>query len=416
MEPDRSPADRLCERIDASPTPYHAVSTAARLLTEAGFVDMSDSGVDGQRRGYVCRGGSLVAWGVGQQSSVRVIGAHTDSPNLRVNPTPDHVSADLALLNVEVYGGALINSWLDRDLGVAGRLVVRAGTGAATESVLFRVDDPLLRIPQLAIHLDRDVNSKGLLLNPQDHLRPVWSPESDDESGFVGVMARAADVPEEDVLAWDAMVFDLQESRRIGVDGCFVSAPRLDNLCSSFSAVQALIESTATIAPPTSRPVVCLYDHEEVGSTSSTGADGVLLQRVLTQLGADDPDGSLCLSADMAHATHPNYVDRHEPDHQVAMNAGPVVKVNANQRYASDAETIAAFRLACEAANVDVQTFVSRNDMPCGSTIGPVTAARLGIPTVDVGIAQLAMHSAREMCGADDVGHYEAVMSAFFHG
>lgn len=415
MEPDRSAADRLCVRIDASPTPYHATETAAALLVESGFEDRSDTGVDAARSGFVRRGGALVAWGAGQSDSVRVIGAHTDSPNLRINPAPDHKSAGLAQLNVEVYGGALLNSWLDRDLGMAGRLVVRHGRD--TDTVLFRSDEPLWRIPQLAIHLDREVNAKGLLLNPQDHLRPVGASAQDAE-GFVAVASAAAGVDPEDVLAWDAMLFDVQPSRRIGAGGEFVSAPRLDNLCSSFSALQALISVQAADSPSRSVPVVCLYDHEEIGSTSATGADGVMLARVLERLGADDVsmDRSMCLSADMAHATHPNYVDRHEPDHNIAMNSGPVVKINANQRYASDAETVAAFRLACDRAGVEMQSFVSRNDMPCGSTIGPVTSARLGIPTVDVGIGQLAMHSAREMCGADDIAAYEAVMAAFLHG
>lgn len=414
MQPDRSAADRLCTRIDASPTPYHAVDTAAGLLVEAGFDEFTASTIDGSRPGFFRRGGSLVSWGTAPGTSVRVIGAHTDSPNLRVNPKPDHTSAALSQVNVEVYGGVLLNSWLDRDLGVAGRLVVRDGSG--TDTVLFRIDEPGWRIPQLAIHLDRDVNTKGLLLNPQDHLRPIGGIAGDTEA-FLDTVATAAGVDADDVLAWDAMFFDVQPSRRVGESGAFVSAPRLDNLCSSFAAVAALIAATSAGAPPASRPVVCLYDHEEVGSTTATGADGVMLARVLAALGADGLDhGSMCLSADMAHATHPNYADRHEPDHPVAMNGGPVVKVNANQRYASDAETVAAFRLACDSAGVEMQSFVSRNDMPCGSTIGPVTAARLGIPTVDVGIAQLAMHSAREMCGADDVGAYEAVMAAFLHG
>lgn len=421
MDTDRADADRLCRLIDASPTPYHAAATAAGELEAAGFVEITGDGDWGDGAGFIRRGGSLVAWGAAHRSSrFRVIGAHTDSPNLRINPTPDHESVGLRQFNVEVYGGTLLNTWLDRDLGVAGRAVVRADGG--TDTRVFRLDEPVLRIAQLAIHLDRDVNSKGLQLNPQDHLRPFWT-DLDDETGFVDLVAAAIDADPDDVLSWDAMVFDINPSRRIGAGGAFVSAPRLDNLCSSFCAVDALISTGQAPSPPDARPVVCLYDHEEVGSTSTTGADGTLLARVLERLvdGGiaelhDAAARSVCLSADMAHATHPNYVDRHEPDHRIEMNGGPVVKVNASQRYASDAETTATFRLACDAAGVPMQTFVSRNDMPCGSTIGPVTSARLGMPTVDVGIGQLAMHSAREICGADDVTHYRAAMTAFLHG
>ncbi len=424
MEPDRTVADELCKLIDGSPSPFHAVETAGRRLTEAGFVSQSlTETFTGSGGRFVSSGGSLIAWRqpAAAPRAFRVIGAHTDSPNLRVKPRPDHVSAGVRQLGVEVYGGALQNSWLDRDLGLSGRVMVRSDGGPVAR--LFRIDEPLLRVPQLAIHLDREINDKGLQLNPQTHLAPMWDLESDrgTEDGFVDTVAAVLGISADEILSWDAMVHDLTPSRRTGRNGVFVSAPRLDNLCSSFAALGALLATPDTDTDVV--PLICLYDHEEVGSTSATGADSQLLvgvlERIVASAGGARDDllrslaGSVCLSADMAHATHPNYVDRHEPDHHIALNGGPVVKVNASQRYASDAASVAVYLQACDDAGVPTQHFVGKNDIPCGSTIGPTTAARLGISTVDVGIAQLAMHSARELCGADDPSWYQASMRSF---
>lgn len=426
-------ADELCSLIDRSPSPFHAVETAHEMLSAAGFteLDLSSRWSGGPGLRMVRRGGSLLAWRQppGRPDRFRIVGAHTDSPNLRVKPRPDHVTAHFRQLGVEIYGGALLNSWLDRDLGLSGRIVVRGDGGPRTH--LFRIDDPVLRVPQLAIHLDREIGEKGLQLNAQTHMAPVWDLDTDrgTEADFVTTIAAAAGVDPGQVLSWDAMVHDLTPSRRTGRDGVFVSAPRLDNLCSSFAGVLGLIDAVgdadeAGDAPVV--PVVCLYDHEEVGSTSATGADSTLLVSVLERIVAtadgtrDDLHAALAasvgLSADMAHATHPNYTDRHEPEHHVTLNEGPVVKSNANQRYASDAESVATYLQACDDAGVPTQHFVGRADLPCGSTIGPVTAARLGISTVDVGIAQLAMHSARELCGADDPSWYRASMASFLGG
>jgi len=424
--PDRTVADALCRFIDDSPSPYHAVATSAALLDAAGFteVDPGEPLPGGPGGRYVRRGGSITAW---RQPSdpvrgYRIVGAHTDSPNLRIKPRPDRVGAGFRQLGVEVYGGALLNSWLDRDLGLSGRVSVRGAGGP--EVRLLRVDDPILRVPQLAIHLDREIGTEGLKLNPQQHLPPVWDLDGElgSAASFTAFVAARLDVAADDVLAWDVMVHDLSPSRRTGIDGVFVSAPRLDNLCSSYAGLRGLLATEDAAVTP----VVCLYDHEEVGSTSSTGADSALLATLLERIAlasGADRDGfhaaltrSLCVSADMAHATHPNYADRHEPDHHVAIGGGPVVKVNANQRYASDAESIGVLLQHCGDAGIPTQRFVTRTDLPCGSTIGPITAARLGIPTVDVGIAQLAMHSARELCGADDVDWYVRTMTAVLRG
>ncbi len=424
MEPDRTVADELCSLIDRSPSPYHAVAVAADRLTASGFGSQTmRQTFEGDGGRFVSSAGSLIAWRQPSQPprAFRIIGAHTDSPNLRIKPRPDHSSVGVRQLGVEVYGGALLNSWLDRDLGLSGRVMLRSADGPTAR--LFRIDEPLLRVPQLAIHLDREISDKGLQLNAQTHLSPMWDLDDDNGSdvGFAETIAATLGIEPGEILSWDAMVHDLTPSRRTGRGGVFVSAPRLDNLCSSFTALQALLDTGDDEGEVV--PVICLYDHEEVGSTSATGADSQMLvgvlERIVSAAGGARDDlltalaGSVCLSADMAHATHPNYADRHEPDHHIALNEGPVVKVNVNQRYASDAASVAVYLQACDDAGVPTQHFVGKNDLPCGSTIGPTTAARLGISTVDVGIAQLAMHSARELCGADDPSWYQASMHAF---
>lgn len=425
-------AERVAELIDASPTPYHAVDSAAAMLATAGG-RVPEAAAEAASPGlwYTADGGSLSAWhigaGHGPRSGLRVVGAHTDSPNLRLKAQPDRDAGGYRRLGVEVYGGVLLNSWLDRDLGVAGRLAVRDGAGGVT-SRLVCIDEPLLRIPQLAIHLDRDVNEKGLALNRQQHLSPIWGLDpapASDGSAFMALMAAAAGTDPGDVLGHDLMAYDLAGARLVGAGGSMLSSARIDNLVSCFAALAALAAVAGGSAGPRIA-AVCLFDHEEVGSVSSTGAASPRLHHLLDLLaagfdaGADDiaasRTDSVVLSADGAHATHPNYPERHDAEHPVALNGGPVLKTNANQRYATDALTGAAFRLACERADVPVQHFVSRSDMPCGSTIGPITAGRLGVGTVDAGCAQLAMHSARELCGAHDIGWFQAATEQFLLG
>lgn len=416
--------------LDASPSPYHAVSEAVGRLTAAGFtpLDLGDAWTAGAGSFLVERGGSLVAWTIpdGAPPAVpfRIIGAHTDSPNLRIKPRPDSGRAGWRQLGVEVYGGALLNSWLDRDLGLSGRVSVRHGDGVGEHLVL--IDRPLLRVPQLAIHLDRDVTSKGLLLNAQQHLAPVWGIGQPDEDGFRRFLASELGLDPADVLAWDVMTHDITPAAFLGQQSELIASGRLDNLCSCWAAVRAIIdagEQPPDDDSPSVATAICLYDHEEVGSQSATGAGspllGSVLERIVATHGGDRSDflrsmaGSMCASADGAHATHPNYSERHEPEHWIAVNGGPVIKVNANQRYATDGSTDAEFALACERAEVPVQRFVIRTDLPCGSTIGPITATRLGIRTVDVGVAQLSMHSARELCGAEDPALFVRALGAF---
>lgn len=416
----------MCEFIDASPSPFHVCATAAQRLRDAGFTELAEtdswpatasgeSGLSG--RFFTVRAGSLVAWNTERTEPAapfRVVGGHTDSPNLRVKQHPDRVVAGWQVVALQPYGGAWLNSWLDRDLGISGRLSVRRGP--TIEHLLVRVDDPILRVPQLAIHLSED--RKGVSPDPQRHVNAVWG-LGERPGSFLRFVAERAGVDERDVLGFDLMTHDLTPSAVTGADGEFVSAPRLDNQATCYAGLEGFLaaDSVGHI------PVLALFDHEEVGSTSDHGAQSELLPTVLERIvlaaGGTREDflrrlaGSMVASGDMAHATHPNYPDRHEPGHLIAVNAGPVLKVQPNLRYATDGRTAAAFALACDQAGVPLQRYEHRADLPCGSTIGPMTSARTGIPTVDVGAAQLAMHSAREFMGADDVAAYAAALRAF---
>lgn len=420
---------QLLEFIDRSPSPYHAAENAAGRLTDAGYrrYDPADEWTDLTGGGYVLDGGSLIAWWIPQDATARtpvaLVGAHTDSPNLRVKVRPDTGRAGWRQLGVDVYGGALVNSWLDRDLGLSGRVVTRSPEGLCTQ--LVKVDRPILRVPQLAIHLDREIVEKGLLLDKQAHLAPVWGLGEVDEGGFVRFLADELMVEPDEILHWDVMAHDLTPGTVLGASGEMIAAGRLDNLHSCFCAVEALIGAPTA---PSGGPVrfVALFDHEEIGSGSATGASSRALQatleRTVTARGGTTEDvhravaGSLCVSADMAHGVHPNYLDRHEPEHHVQLNGGPVIKHNANVRYATDAVTAARFTEACDRAGVPVQSYVHRSNLACGSTIGPITAARLGMDVVDVGSAQLSMHSARELAGADDPEMLVAALREVFVG
>jgi aspartyl aminopeptidase len=410
----------LLEFLARSPSPYHAAESVAAMLDEAGFRRVEIGGaIDGSPGGaYTIRGGAIVAWYIPDDPAPGfvVIGAHTDSPNLRVKPRPDTGAVGYRQLGVDVYGGALVNSWLDRDLGLSGRVALRSG-----EVRLVEVDRPVLRLPQLAIHLDRDVNERGVALDRQHHVVPVWGLGEVDDGGFAAFMAKELGVAFDDVVAWDVMTHDLTPPSLLGVDGELIASGRLDNLVSVWCGATALARrETSRIA------VLACFDHEEVGSETSTGAAspllGDILERVTAGRGGSRADhlasiaASLCVSADMAHAVHPNYLDRFEPSHHVHPNRGPVIKTNVGQRYATDAATAAEFVAACERADVPWQVYSHRSNMACGSTIGPITAMRLGIATVDVGNPMLSMHSAREMAGRDDPGYMVEAMTEVLRG
>ncbi len=410
--------------VDASPTPWHAVTEMTSRLAAAGFTVLDERDAwtvaPGDRR-FVVRGGSLVALVVGSapapEAGARIVGAHTDSPGFRVRPHHDVRQAGYRLVGVETYGGLLAHTWLDRELTVAGRLVLRDGA-----SVLARLPGAPLRLPSLAIHLDRGVRD-GLVLDPQRHLVPVWGADLASEPGLLEALAGAAGVDAADVVGHDLALADTQPAGVTGSDGTWVAATRLDNLAGCHSALSALLR--ADPAPHTQ--VFIANDHEEVGSTTATGARGPFLADVLARLvaatAAAAPDAqdlprtlarSRLVSSDMSHAVHPTRPERHESEHTPVLGGGPVLKVNANQSYATDALTGGWFTARCEEAGVPLQHFVSRGDLPCGSTIGPLTAARTGIATVDVGAPMLAMHSCRELTSAVDVTHMVAALRACY--
>lgn len=414
-------AQGLCDFIDASPSPFHVCQTVAQRLRTAGYRELAETAAwPGPGRYFVVRAGSLVAWNSegAPDKPFRIVGGHTDSPNLRVKQRPDRSIAGWNVVALEPYGGAWLNSWLDRDLGLSGRLSLRRNDFEnGVEHRLVRIDTPLLRVPQLAIHLSDD--RKGVSLDPQRHVNAVWGLGATPRS-FLAHVAETAGVDIDDVLGFDLMTHDLNPSAVTGARSEFVSAPRLDNQGTCYTGLEAFL-----VAQPRGFvPVLALFDHEEVGSTSDHGADSDLLittlERIVLASGGGGREdflrrlaGSTVASGDMAHATHPNYPERHEPNHLIEVNGGPVLKVQPNLRYATDGRTAAVFELACRQAGVPLQRYEHRADLPCGSTIGPMTSARTGIPTVDVGAAQLAMHSARELMGAHDVAAYSAALQAF---
>jgi aspartyl aminopeptidase len=430
------PVADLLAYIDRSPTPYHAVAESTRRLEAAGYRALREDEVwdfgPGDRRYLVRHEGSLVAFQIGETSPAeagfRIIGAHTDSPNLRIKPRPDVDAEGYRQLAVEPYGGALLHTWLDRDLSLAGRATLRATREPSV--LLIDFARPLLRIPNLAIHLQRELNKKGLKLNPQQHLAPIFGlaelpPLRESIASELHTQHRI-EVDASDVLAFDLMAYDVQPAVVSGPRGEFIHAARLDNLASCHAGLTALIGAGSAALPRYTR-VVVLYDHEEVGSRSAQGAAGPLLvetlERSIRALDGGEPQGleralsrSTLISADMAHAVHPNYADRHEPNHRPVIGRGPVIKTNANQSYASDAQTAGLFAGLCEALGIEPQHFASRSDLACGSTIGPITAARVGIRTVDVGNPMLSMHSCREMAGTADVAPMIDALRSFLGG
>jgi aspartyl aminopeptidase len=404
--------------LDASPSPHHVVRSSLDRLGAAGFeqLRLGDHWESVPRRGVVVREGALIAWCLPSndrpEAGLHLLGAHTDSPGLRIKPQPDREAMGWKQLGVEVYGGILNNSWLDRDLSIAGAVIDADGTRH-----LVNVRTPVARVPQLAVHLDRNVNESGLVLDRQQHLTPIWGVGTGRAGEFAEWIADQAGI--DSAQWWELCLFDVQPAAVLGSDSSMLASGRLDNQLSCWAGVEAIARSS----PQQRVAMVVLNDHEEVGSASATGASGPLLEQTIERLvrarGGNREHllcalaDSACVSADNAHAVHPNYGERHDPDHRPIVNSGPAIKINANQRYATSASTAAMFQSCCEQAQVPWQVFVSRNNMPCGSTIGPLTATRLGIDTVDVGIPQLSMHSARELCGVRDPGYLARALEQY---
>ncbi len=425
----RATALDLISYIDASPSPWHAAANAERRLQAAGFTRLEE----GSRwslapggRYYVVRGGaSLIAFVVGHrplaEAGFRIVGAHTDSPGLRLKPRPASAGEGLVRLGVEVYGGPILATFADRDLGLAGRVVLR--TAGGTEARLLDVGRPLLRLPNLAIHMNREVNEQGLKFDKQTELPlllGLFGEDEKPEARLRALLAKAATCEAADLLSWELAAYDVQPGSLWGADDEFIASRQLDNLASCHAALSALAGVDAVSAVC----VAALFDHEEVGSESAAGAGGSFVSDVLARIafaaGLDDEDrhralaNSFFVSADMAHAYHPNFPAAYEPDHKVKVNGGPVIKTNVNQRYATGAESAARFMAACDKAGVPCQQYSHRSNLGCGSTIGPIVAARLGIPTVDVGSPMWAMHSARESAGAEDPGYMIGALAALY--
>jgi aspartyl aminopeptidase len=420
--------------VSASPSSFHAVHEAGRRLVEAGFVRLDElepwEGAAGSF--FLIRDGALIAWvvpeGAGPTTGFNILGAHTDSPSFKLKPKPTIGAHGWLQAGVEVYGGPLLNSWLDRELQLAGRLVMLDGTEHLTAT------GPMLRFPQLAIHLDRAVND-GLTLDKQRHMNPVWGQGNPGDFDLLAVLASnvpGASVDPARIGGYDVVVADTQAPAVFGGNGEFFASGRLDNLSSTHAGLVALTARAASAGasdaggPGSGGPIAVLaaFDHEEIGSNSRSGACGPLLEDVLVRisdgLGASVSQhrqalsASFCVSADAGHAVHPNYAERHDPANHPVLNGGPLLKINANQRYATDAAGAALWARLCAESGVPYQEFVSNNAIPCGSTIGPLTATRLGIRTVDVGVPLLSMHSARELCGVEDPRRLATVAELFF--
>lgn len=416
----------LMDFIAMSPTPFHAVEQIIYKLECAGYQRLyeADSWKLDEKQGYyVTRNdSSIVAFKLGEEpvvNGINMVGAHTDSPCLKVKPEPDIFKKGYYQLGVEVYGGALLNPWFDRDLSLAGRVNYLDEDGDIC-SILINFENPVAIIPSLAIHLDREAN-KDRTVNPQTDIPPILLklPTSDDNKkpSFNDILLQKIkdETDAIEVLDYELSFYDVQEPAYVGLHQDFIAAARLDNLLSCFTGLMSMTETSN----PGSKLLVCT-DHEEVGSVSSSGAQGNFLQAVLERIAGNHEnyvrmiDQSMMVSADNAHGVHPNFSDKHDNNHGPEMNMGPVIKTNANQRYASNSETSAIFKQLCKKADVPVQAFVVRSDMGCGSTIGPITASELGVRTIDVGVPTFAMHSIRELAGRWDAYYLFRVLKEFY--
>ena len=428
LRDDDAYTDSLIDFVTASPSSYHAAAEVARRLEGVGFAraDETVSWEDGlPRRGYAIRDGAIAAWvlpeALGPGAGLRVVGAHTDSPALKLKPAAALVRSGWQLINAEVYGGPLLASFLDRELGLAGRLTTRDG------AVHLVRTGPIARVAQIAPHLDRSVNDT-LHLDRQTHLLPLWSLAGPDAApdAVETHLCEIAGIDPAELAGHDVLTYPTQAPARFGRDGEFLASSRLDNLSSVHAGLVALEALAAERVEPDEPVILVAFDHEEVGSDTRSGAGGpfleTLLRRLARVLGVSG-DGleallarSTCVSADAGHSVHPAYAHLHDPAVQPLINHGPLLKINAQQRYATDAAGAAIWTRACTAAGVPSQNFVSNNAVPCGSTIGPITATRLGITTVDVGVPLLSMHSAREMGGVKDGPWLAQALHAYWQG
>jgi aspartyl aminopeptidase len=419
---------KLLAFLGRATTPFHAVRAMSDELLAAGFEALAEDESWSLKPGgkyYLERNGSsLLAFVVGREqppvAGMRMVGAHTDSPCLMVKPVPEKIRNGYFQLGVEVYGGALLNPWFDRDLSLAGRVSFEA-EGGRLRSKLIDFREAIATIPSLAIHLDREAN-KNRSINPQTDILPLLRRTTAEESPDFRKLLRARLLEEHpdcgvlEVLDYELSFYDTQPPAQIGLEREFIASARLDNLLSCFTAMQALLASDGAL----SSVLVC-NDHEEVGSLSAAGADGPLLGSVLRRLVNNEAeyvaltDRSMMISADNAHGIHPNFASRHDDNHGPILNGGPVIKVNANQRYATNSESAGLYRMLSAQEGVPVQSFVVRTDMGCGSTIGPITAGGIGVRTLDIGVPTFAMHSIRELAGSEDAWNLGRVLRRFYN-
>lgn len=404
--------------IDACPTAAHAVAELSSRFEKAGFkrLDEADSwSVQPGDQLYIVRNhSSILAIRAGsaplQDAGFRIIGAHTDFPGLRLKPNGFYSKNGYIQLGVEVYGGPILHTWTDRDLGLAGKIIAKTDN-RPPEVILFVVRRPVCRIPNLAPHIDPDKKKEGLQLNKQDHLPPVigiGEEKALEEKPVLKLIAESLGIDPEKISSYSIEIFDIQPGCLGGLNDEFIFVRSFDNLASCHAAMEALLRAPETAFTQ----VVALFDNEEVGSTTMQGARSGFLDSVLERLclSSDNPREaffralakSLAVSADGAHAVNPNYPEAHEPKHQPILNGGPVIKVNAQERYTTQIDALEHLKQCAERQNVPLQTFVARTDVGTGSTIGPMTASRLGIKSIDIGSPMISMHSVREMAGTDD--------------
>ncbi len=421
-----TPSQGLLDFLKRSPSPFHATQSMAEALQDAGYQALDEREtwqLKPQGRYYVTRNdSSIIAIKRGQhdpvQHGIRMVGAHTDSPCLKVKPQPELARHGYWQLGVEVYGGVLLSPWFDRDLSLAGRVTFKHN--GQLQSRLINFQQAIASIPSLAIHLNREANS-GWAINAQTELPPILAQlPGETKKDFRALLAeqlqREHAISAADILDYELCFYDSQPAALVGLNQDFIASARLDNLLSCYAGLQGLLNSN----DQHTQVLVCT-DHEEVGSNSACGADGPFLEQVLRRMLNTEEDfvrciqHSLLISADNAHGIHPNYADKHDANHGPLLNHGPVIKVNANQRYATSSETSSFFKLLCQQAEIPVQSFVTRSDLGCGSTIGPITASQLGVQTIDTGVPTFAMHSIRELAGSKDLSYLVRALQAFYN-
>lgn len=415
--------------LQQCPTAWHAIHETSNQLKAKGFKELKETdrwNIQSNEKYFVTRNGSSICAFITPSSApqkARVVASHSDSPGFKLKPQPEIRKHNMILLGVEIYGAPLLSSWLNRDLGIAGR-VIYYDKEDQLQTSLVRLDDDPLTIPQLAIHLDREVNEKGLILNKQEHLNALAAliDENEKVGNYLETLLRKQ-IEFKQLISSDLFLYPLEAPRLLGYKGQFVAAYRLDNLASLHSSLQAFLENTDPLDHEI-KMLIC-WDHEEIGSNTAQGASSPffssILERILISFKLTREDffrvtnDSLCISVDLAHALHPNYNDKHDVNHPILMQKGVVLKSNAQHRYASDAFSSLAIYKAANQTNIPLQKFVSRNDIPCGTTIGPIYASTNGMPTVDIGCGQLSMHSSRELMSIADYLHLFNLIKCYYH-